>query len=160
MIRPIQEHDIEYERGVKHAACELAETHVLDVLSVVECGLSRLRFNLRPGHDGKVGSSAAIQQGNAMVGLILQALDEVLDIDYMGLVNESDDESRLQDRDEYVADGVRESVEFLVKDMVAQWKKLSGVPATASTAKSNSKPTASNCTARQCVASKHSALGN
>ena len=124
MIRPIQEHDLEYERGVKDAACELAETHVLDVLSVIESIIGRLRFNLRPDHDCKAGSAEAVKQGMFLADIVLQTLDEAIELNYQKLVNQADDENQLLDRDEYVADEVRKHLEHYLKGIRGDEKHL------------------------------------
>ena len=125
MIRPIQEHDIEYERCVKDAACELAETHVLDVLSVVESAINRLRFNLCPEHDGKVGNAEAVRQGMLLVDVVLQTLAHACEVNCMQLVSQADDDGQLLGRDEYVADEVRWHLEDFLKG-IADGKKHLG----------------------------------
>jgi hypothetical protein len=122
MIRPIQSDDLEYERGVKDAACELAETHVLDVLAVVESAINRLRFNLNPEHDGKVGNAEAVRQGMGMTCMVLEALDEVVQVNCMKLVNEADEDDQLLGRDEYVASEVGEHLVRFLKG-IADGKK-------------------------------------
>ena len=122
MIRPIQTEDIEYERGVKDAACELAETHVLDVLSVVESAINRLRFNLNPEQDGKVATAEAVKQGTAMVSMIAEALDEVIEVNCIQLVNAADEGEQLLGRDEYVADEVHDHLLHFLKG-IADGKK-------------------------------------
>jgi hypothetical protein len=125
MIRPIEQHDIEYERGVKDAACELAETHVLDVLSVVESAINRLRFDLNPEHDGKVGNAEAVRQGMFLTDVVLQSLNYAIEVNCMKLVNEADDDDQLLSRDEYVANEVREHLARFLKG-IADGKKHLG----------------------------------
>jgi len=125
MIRPIEQHDIEYERGVKDAACELAETHVLDVLAVVESAINRLRFNLNPEHDGKVGNAEAVKQGMFLTDVVLQSINYAVEVNSMQLVNQCDDEDQLLGRDEYVANEVREHLARFLKG-IADGKKHLG----------------------------------
>jgi hypothetical protein len=125
MIRPIQDHDLEYERGVKDAACELAETHVLDVLAVVESAINRLRFNLNPEHDGKAGSAEAVWQGMFLTDVVLQSINYAVEVNSMQLVNQCDDDDQLLGRDEYVASEVGEHLKRFLKG-IADGKKHLG----------------------------------
>lgn len=117
-ITPIEERDYIYEQAVLDAARQQAETHVWDVLATLEAGLAQLRYRHAPGHDGKVGSQEAIEQGNALLGAVVAMLPGTCEPDYCSVVAQCDEEDRLLSRDEYVADGVREHVAGLLKGLV------------------------------------------
>lgn len=84
--------DQTYEAAVIKAACERAETHVLDVLCALEASLKQLRFNIRPWHDGKVKSCDAIQQANSLKRRILDVMPLVIEFDFEGIVRACDDQ--------------------------------------------------------------------
>ena len=117
-IAPMDERDMVYEQGVLDAARQVAETHVWDVLATLEAGLRQLRYRQAPGHDGKVGSREAIDQGNALLASVVAMLPGTCEPDYSEVVAQCDEEDRLLSRDEYVADGVREHVAGLLKGLV------------------------------------------
>ena len=117
----IDEERREYERAVTRQAKEVAETHVMDVLCVVEAGLRQLRFNYQPGHDGKVTSKfAATEQGRKLLKAVLELLPDEIEIDYQGVVNECDEECLLLMRDEYVISDTRDHVQALMEKMSAE----------------------------------------
>ena len=114
-----QEAALEHERGVKKAAMEVARNRVLDVLLVIERQLARVRWNCQAGHDGNHRMNIdVVEEGGAAVEMILEALPEIVEINYQQLVASvyDEDEQPLENAVEIVRD-VRYYTEQLLKGL-------------------------------------------
>lgn len=114
-----QEADLAHEQGVKRAAMEVARNRVLDVLMVAEQMLQRIRKNCSPGHDDKHRVQLdSVRQGESLVEVVLEALPDVVQINYQQLVSSVyDEDEQPLTNEEYVIDEVRNYVKQLLKGL-------------------------------------------
>jgi len=122
-LTPIEESQQEYIRATMRSAKDLSEQKIMDALCVVENQLRRIRLNLRPEHDGKVGDKGAIKVGIAAITSLLDVWPEIVELDYADILRTAERHDvfgtkyRLPEDDEYLIDELRQHVAEFFEQM-------------------------------------------